>query len=433
MRSGDGISLRILYGCLFAVLMLSITVFFAHLFSGNFSDIWLKYNLIYLLLLIINSWYVMALVVYDDLKKGKRKLHPISGELISVIIPSYNEKMDLFAKTLISVIRAKGNKEIIIIDDGSITESKWLVKLFEHSYRFGGPTIKIHIFPKNHGKREALHYAVTHLVNPSSMCVVTIDSDTILDRNALLQIAAPLRDSSIGATTGDVQLLNEKQNLLTRMVGTYYWMGLNIYKKAQSGLGIVVCCSGCLSAYRTSLVKEIIDEFNNQYFLGEKATHSEDRHLTNLILKRGYKVVYIPEAVSYTETPATIKSFCRQQLRWKRGFVRESLYTLSYAWRNQKRLFFQILFWDLTAPYLTLGLRLYLLVLLCINPIFVLTIIAPLWVMATFMRYLLVVFRAPQKTFGLFLYSVFFEAVLYWVNLYALFTVKNKRWVTRGI
>ena len=39
--------------------------------------------------------------------------------------------------------------------------------------------------------------------------------------------------------------------------------------------------------------------------------------------------------------------------------------------------------------------------------------------------------RAPEKLFGLFLYMFFYEGVLYWLNLWALFTVRNKSWVTR--
>jgi len=40
--------------------------------------------------------------------------------------------------------------------------------------------------------------------------------------------------------------------------------------------------------------------------------------------------------------------------------------------------------------------------------------------------------RAPDKLFGLFLYMFFYEVCLYWVNIWALFTVRNKSWVTRA-
>jgi cellulose synthase/poly-beta-1,6-N-acetylglucosamine synthase-like glycosyltransferase len=96
------------------------------------------------------------------------------------------------------------------------------------------------------------------------------------------------------------------------------------------------------------------------------------------VLKRGFDVVYVSEAVSWTETPSTVNGFLKQQRRWKRGYVRESLFTLLYAWRVKKLL------------------------------------------------------RAPDKLLGLFLYMFFYEGCLYWLNLWALFTVRNKSWVTRA-
>ena len=93
---------------------------------------------------------------------------------------------------------------------------------------------------------------------------MTIDSDTLLEPDALIRVVEPLRNPSIGASTGNVLLLNERQNLLTRMIGTYYWVGLNIYKQAQSVIRSVVCCSGCLAAYQAPLLRELIDEFVGQ-------------------------------------------------------------------------------------------------------------------------------------------------------------------------
>ena len=110
--------------------------------------------------------------------------------------------------------------------------------------------IALHEFPENRGKREALHLAVTQLLDDDVDFVVTIDSDTVLEPDALVRVVEPLLCPEIGASTGNVLLLNERQNLLTRMVGTYYWVGLNIYKQAQSVIRSVVCCSGCLAAYQ---------------------------------------------------------------------------------------------------------------------------------------------------------------------------------------
>jgi cellulose synthase/poly-beta-1,6-N-acetylglucosamine synthase-like glycosyltransferase len=179
------------------------------------------------------------------------------------------------------------------------------------------------------------------------------------------------------------------------------------------------------------LLRDVIDEFASQRFLGEACTHSEDRHLTNLVLQSGYHVVYTADAVSWTETPATVRGFLRQQRRWKRGYIRESIYTLSYAWRNKKLLFAQILFWDLTAPFLSFGLRVALVVTIVHEPHLVLTAILPSWIALMLVRYIFVPLRARDKLAGLFLYMLFYEVCLYWLNLWALFTVRNKSWVTR--
>ena len=149
------------------------------------------------------------------------------------------------------------------------------------------------------------------------------------------------------------------------------------------------------------------------------------------MLKRGYDVVYVSEAVSWTETPATVRGFLRQQRRWKRGYVRESLFTLLYAWREKKLLWLQILLWDLTRAVPLVrparrarrdrrqrtrrcsSRRSCRAGSCCCCPLHLRA--AP---------------RA-DKLPGLFLYMFFYECCLYWLNLWALFTVRNKSWVTR--
>jgi hyaluronan synthase len=385
---------------------------------------WQDFTFGYLLLLVVYTWYLFALLFVHDVRP--RRYPTYAGEKIAVLVPCFNESAELVEQSIRTVLAARGNKQVVVIDDGSTNGVQ------EHLARLAEELpIVVHYFPENRGKREALHVAVTHLLHDDVEFVVTIDSDTILDSEALVLVVEPLLEPSIGASTGNVLLLNEKQNVLTRMIGTYYWVGLNIYKQAQSVIRSVVCCSGCLAAYKAHLLREVIDEFAQQRFLGEQCTHSEDRHLTNLVLRRGYDVVYVAEALSYTETPATVRGFLRQQRRWKRGYVRESIYTLSYAWRNKRLLFLQILLWDLTAPFLSFGLRIALVVTAVHNPALLVKAILPSWIVLMLVRYVFVPLRAPGKLPGLFLYMLFYECCLYWLNLWALFTVKNTSWVTR--
>jgi hypothetical protein len=70
-------------------------------------------------------------------------------------------------------------------------------------------------------------------------------------------------------------------------------------------------------------------------------------------------------------------------------------------------------------------------VLIVSNPVLFFTAILPGWLVLLLIRYIFVPLRARDKLLGLFLYMFFYEGVLYWLNLWALFTVRNKSWVTR--
>jgi hyaluronan synthase len=413
-----------IYAALFVVLGGSAMLFLSR--YGGSPAAWEDFTFGYLLLLVVYTWYLFALLLVHDVRPARHA--PYDGGKLAVLVPCFNESPELVEQSIRSVLACEGEKQVIVIDDGSTNGVN--EKLAELAQEL---PIDVHTFPENRGKREALYVATTELLEDDVEYVVTIDSDTLLEPDALALVVAPLQNANTGASTGNVLLLNEHQNLLTRMIGTYYWVGLNIYKQAQSVIRSVVCCSGCLAAYRVDLLKEIIEEFANQRFLGESCTHSEDRHLTNLVLKRGYDVVYVAKAVSWTETPATVRGFLRQQRRWKRGYIRESPFTLTYAWRTKRLLFLQILLWDLTAPFLSFGLRIALAVTAVHDPQLILRVILPSWLVLLLVRYVFVPLRAPNKLLGLLLYMLFYEGCLYWLNLWALFTVKNKSWVTRQV
>jgi hyaluronan synthase len=404
--------------------LIAMTFGSAGLYLSSWERYWVIFTFGYIGTLIVYTGYLLVLLFIHDVRP--RKYPAYAGQKIGVLIPCYNEERPLLERSIRSVFAAHGNKQVIVIDDGSTNDIlPWLRELAEEL------PINLHVFAENSGKREALHYAVTHLIDDDVEYIVTIDSDTVIDENAFVLVCAPLAVPGIAASTGNVLLLNEKRNLLTRAVGAYYWIGLNIHKQAQSVINSVVCCSGCLSAYRADVMRGIIDEFATQVFLGEKCTHSEDRHLTNLVLRQSLGVVYVAEAISWTETPFTVKTFTMQQMRWKRGYVRESLMTLSYGWRIKKLLWLQILCWDLTSPFLSLGVRISFFAILFTKPRYGLILMAT-WVILGLMRYSLLPLRAPRKVLGFFVYLALNEAVLYWVNLWALLTVKNKSWVTRG-
>lgn len=410
------------YSLFLTLLLVSLALFFLKL-TGAAPAIWRTYTMLYLRVALLHTWLVMILLLLGDIR---RPTFPSSSwQRIAVIVPCYNESLELLERSLRSIRKARGRKEIILVDDGSTNGTGPAMRALAEELG-----ITFHAFPENRGKRHALHYAVTRLIRKSRF-VVMVDSDTVVHRDALVRITAPLLGKGIGATSGDIRLWNEDENTLTQMVGAYYWSALHIHRRSQSSLGMVGCCSGALSAYRLSVLRRVMHAFLHQQFLGLPCTHSEDRHLTNLVLQRGYDVVFVPEAVGYTKTPATFTQFLRQQQRWRRGFLQESVFTLSYAWRRKPLLFAEVLIWDITVPLLSVGIMFHLFLSILVDPASFVLFLLPSWIFLMIIRAMPMVFHERAKLPGLLAFMLFSTFVLYWQMLIALLTLRNRKWITR--
>src|SRR3954454_14974548 len=106
----------IIYAGLFVLLGATLGLFLYYLAAGA-TDSWVRYGHIYMYLLLGYTWFLFILLLIGEIRKPNYP--PYDGGKISVLIPCYNEKPDLLEKCIDSVVHARGNKEILVIDDGS--------------------------------------------------------------------------------------------------------------------------------------------------------------------------------------------------------------------------------------------------------------------------------------------------------------------------
>ena len=94
--------------------------------------------------------------------------------------------------------------------------------------------------------------------------------------------------------------------------------------------------------------------FLSDRFLGVFLEVSDDRTLTNLCLKQGYKAVYQSTSCVYTDAPVGMRKMAKQQLRWARGSQYNTLRMLPWMMRNTPML---ALFYvtDIIMPFLLLA------------------------------------------------------------------------------
>jgi hyaluronan synthase len=209
-----------------------------------------------------------------------------------------------------------------------------------------------------------------------------------------------------------------------------YYVAFRVVKAAESLYGTVACCSGCLAAYRRRYVMEILDEWLHQTFLGTEATFGDDRSLTNHMLRR-YRVVYNANAVCSTIVPERYRQFFKQQLRWKKSWVRETFIASQFMWRRHP---FAAFFFYLGAVFPVISpfvaFNALVVPLLKSGTVSYLYIYGATLMAAMYGLYYLARCRSRIWVYGI-VFSFFYMFILVWQTYYALLTVRRNHWGTR--
>jgi hyaluronan synthase len=248
---------------------------------------------------------------------------------VSIVIPAFNEEDGIIGtiESCLGTDYPAHLTEVIVVNDGS-TDRTW-PRILEAKARW--PQLYAVDLGRNYGKRGAMAEGIRRATGD---ILVFVDSDSYLDHDAVTAIVQPFADTRVGAVVGHAEVRNSTVNWMTKMQQVRYYSAFRVIKGTESMLsGTVTCASGCCAAYRRSTVLPMLDEWEFQTFLGRPATFGDDRALTNRILKRN-RVVYQSSARAETMVPETPKVFFRQQLRWKKSWLRESMEVVRYFWRK---------------------------------------------------------------------------------------------------
>lgn len=251
---------------------------------------------------------------------------PPRGWQVVALVPVYNEDPAILHRTLESLTRQTYPlRRVVVVDDGSTTLDAFLVAA-EWERRTGG-LVLAHRQPTNRGKRRAMEWGIR--AAPDADVYLGVDSDTVLDRDAVWEGLRPFHNPATTAVTGLVTALNPTTNLLTRLIDLRYVNAFLIERGAYSALGSVLCCCGSLAFYRGDVARAHLDDFVGQMFAGREQVFGDDRHMTNLCLLHG-QVRLARRSTARTAVPERAGHYMRQQVRWGKSFFRESLWSLRH-------------------------------------------------------------------------------------------------------
>lgn len=296
--------------------------------------------------------FVVGWVFFRNRATGK-----VTEELVSVVIPVYNQQ-NLIGAVIDAVFRSSyRNIEVVAVDDGSKDRTGILLEAFTKVY----PSLKV-IHKPNGGKRTAV---ASGFYASRGRFIVLIDSDSVVDEKAIEEFMKTFSaNPKVGGVVANGKVLNADRNILTRCQDTWYDYAFNIHKTTESLFGTVLCCSGCLAAYRREAIARFIP-----FWAAAKLQNSDDRDLTSYAIATAWakseltplsgqllksmaqyddaedrsltaqalttwETVYCPTAVVYTEVPERFSAYIRQQIRWKKGYIRSCFFVSAFFWKK---------------------------------------------------------------------------------------------------
>jgi hyaluronan synthase len=348
---------------------------------------------------------------------------------IAIVMPSFNEQEAIgqSLSALLSLEYPAEKLQLIAVNDGS--QDRTLAEMKRVAAGAAG-RVKVIDFPENRGKRVAMAAGIHE---SDAEVIVFVDSDSVVAPDALRKLVQPFADPRVGAVCGHADVLNLRENWLTRMQGVRYFVAFRVVKAAESVFHAVTCCSGCFSAYRREAILARIDWWENQTFLGVSSTFGDDRSLTNCVL-RDWRVLYEKRAVSHTIVPNTLHGFLKQQTRWKRSWTRESLLVACFIWRKHPvAAFFTYL--SIVLPLIApiAALRALVWGPLIAGGTLPLVYLAGIYSLAMVYSLYYVIFQDEYSLVWLYgvLFVFFYLAVMLWQTYYAIATCRSSKWGTR--
>lgn len=260
---------------------------------------------------------IMIIFLITGIILDKPKRYKIRNELIediTILIAAYNEESSIY-DTLKSISMQKYPKKIIVkvIDNNSKDNTKEEILRAINDFNNLNNIIIEYLFEKIQGKFAALNYG---LKNTTTRYVITVDADTFLHNNALIDIVNNMyienQYDNVAAIAGTVLVKNHNINLLTKIQYWEYILSISSIKRMQGLYKSVLVAQGAFSIYDTELVKKIG---------GWKDSIGEDIVLTWEFLSMGYRTCYADCAIAFTNTPISFSVFAKQRARWARGMI----------------------------------------------------------------------------------------------------------------
>jgi cellulose synthase/poly-beta-1,6-N-acetylglucosamine synthase-like glycosyltransferase len=281
---------------------------------------------------------------------------------ITIIAPAHNEEASIRVAVRSLLAQDYPQLEVIVVNDGS--EDRTLEEMREEFrlrpvrvvyvpevncapvrglYRSDADPRLVVVDKEAAGsKADAVNAGLNAATSPY-VCVV--DSDSLLDRDALLRIMVPVMadPKRVVAVGGIIRVLNgseiqggqlKRVRLPRKSIEVIqvieYLRAFLVGREAWAQGNMLMIISGAFGLFRTDLVRAV-GGYRSQT-IGEDFDLVARLHRHLREKKADYEIRFVPDPMCWTEVPSDLKSLGRQRARWQKGL-------LDVLWPNRDMLF----------------------------------------------------------------------------------------------
>lgn len=289
----------------------------------------------------IGYQFVLTFFGYLNYVKSLKEKKLLEGKAFdypgcTILIPAHNEEK-VIARTIEAMLRLEYPKEklkIMVINDGSTDGTRDIIEGYARADR----RIELFDVPKGEGgkgKSRALNLGVQRV---TSDVIAIYDADNTPDKDSLRYLVAQLlTNNELGAAIGKFRTINKNVNLLTKFINIETLSFQSMLQAGRWQMHNIATLPGTNFVMWTRLIRQ----------LGgwDEQALTEDSELSIRIYQEGYKIKFVPYAMTYEQEPQSWRVWVHQRTRWVRGnsYVLAKFLKRIPKFRS-KRLMFDVLY-----------------------------------------------------------------------------------------
>ncbi|MBN2199325.1 MAG: glycosyltransferase family 2 protein [Candidatus Aminicenantes bacterium] len=273
-----------------------------------FSVVFIWLMLLYQFVLTVGGFFLRR-----RMRLGRKSDSVAASPPVTVLIPARNEEevIEALLARVGGFAYPRDKIEILVINDGSTDGT---ARAVDRSAAADPRIRRLDVPPglSGRGKGAALNLGLSRA---SGDVIAVYDADNLPEPDSLALLVGALQDDArLAAVCGKFRAYNRRASWLTRFINieslAFQW----IVQAGRWRFFRIAVIPGTNFVVRASVLKNV-GGWNEESL-------TEDSELTFRLYDLGYRVAFLPTAVTWEQEPETLRVWFGQRTRWARGYYR---------------------------------------------------------------------------------------------------------------